>query len=135
MACPPVPIRVMLPCYAEYNQFAMWPSPHLVCSKDIINIFFMPINFQGISCYGLLDVSSIVSPILTGQWLELDLYPGYTYAAYKGAKNQVVEKFLQLIVFNNFFLLQMTSLTVYDARPESLVYYSHEFHLMDLKVK
>ena len=105
MAYPPVPvIRVMLPCYAEYNQFAMWPSPHLVSSREKNYVPFKVFNFQGISCYGLLDVSSIVAPMQTGQWLELDLYPGYTYAAYRGTKNQVVEKFLELIYFNNYFL-------------------------------
>ena len=31
-------------------------------------------------------------------------------------------------------ILQVPSVTLYDARPVGLIYYSHEFHVMDLKV-
>ena len=46
MACLPLPaIRVKLPCYAGYNHIAMWPSPHLVSTKDAIKGFFILFTF------------------------------------------------------------------------------------------
>ena len=46
MTCPPVPaITVKLPCYAGYNQIAMWPSPHLV-RKDNPSEFLTLLNFR-----------------------------------------------------------------------------------------
>ena len=87
---PPVS-TVFLPCYAGYTQFAMWPAPQLV-SITILYMFFFNIKyskkfhiivFQNVSCYGLLDLNTILSPSTTGQYLEVTYYPGYQYVAFR----------------------------------------------------
>ena len=35
------------------------------------------------SCYGLLDVNTVLSPSITGQFLEVPYYPGCQYVAYR----------------------------------------------------
>ena len=44
--------------------------------------------FQSISCYGLFDEEMIVSPVPTGQWIEVLYTPGCRYVAFKGKKVQ-----------------------------------------------
>ena len=73
MACPTYSSStVRLPIYAGYTKFAVWPSPQMA-----------------ISCYGLLDVDSILNPVQTGQWAEFPFLPGCTYAAYRAENIQV----------------------------------------------
>jgi hypothetical protein len=43
------------------------------------------------SCYGLLDEQMILSPVLTGKWVELDNYPGCRYVAFKTKETQKVD--------------------------------------------
>ena len=64
---------VRLPIYAGYTKFAVWPSPQME-----------------ISCYGLLDVDSILNPVQTGQWAEFPFLPGCIYAAYRANENTEV---------------------------------------------
>ena len=71
---------VKLPIYAGYTKFAMWPSSEMM-----------------ISCYGLLDVNSILNPVLTGQWVEFPFLPGYTYAAYSSKENPQVSFWINVI--------------------------------------
>ena len=40
--------------------------------------------FQSISCYGLFDREMIVSPVPTGQWIEVVYIPGCRYVGFKG---------------------------------------------------
>ena len=84
--------KVRLPCFDGYNQFALWPAPQLVSLKlgkfvliNSLRKFYIILLFlfQSTSCYGLLDTSAILSPINTGQYVDLIYYPGYCYAAYK----------------------------------------------------
>ena len=83
---------VRLPCFEGYNQFALWPAPQLVSISLGITVLInsllsidiiLSLPFQTSSCYGLLDTSAILSPINTGQYVDLVYYPGYCYAAYK----------------------------------------------------
>ena len=124
---------VRLPCYDGYTQFALWPSPQLV-SREEIDYMDILIHFQNNSCYGLLDVNYIVSPIKTGQWVDIYYYPGYTYAAYRATENCQVRK-VNPSNSSYLFTFQVPSVTIYDTRPMHLIYHSHEFHVMDLKVK
>ena len=79
---------VRLPCYSGYNHIAIWPSSQMVISRNVIKknaiCFF---EFQNCSYYGLLDVNSILSPIKTGEWVELAFRPGFFYAAYKATES------------------------------------------------
>ena len=66
--------------------------------------------------------------------MELYFYPGYTYAAYRSTEINQVKIFIYYN-FYNFFIHKVPSVTFYESRPLSLVYHSHEFHVMDLKVE
>ena len=35
------------------------------------------------SCYGLLDINTVLSPTLTGQYIDMVYSPGFQYAAYR----------------------------------------------------
>ena len=88
------------------------------------------------SCYALLDVESILSPTPTGQWLKLPFFPGYLYAACKTQESHQVDNnyfWLKSTKFNHI-ILKVPSFSVYETRPESLIYHSNEFHVMDLRV-
>ena len=52
------------------------------------------ITFQNVSCYGLLDLKTILSPPTSGQYIELAYYPGYQYVAYRAEDPQQVAIFL-----------------------------------------
>ena len=52
------------------------------------------ITFQNVSCYGLLDLKTILSPPTSGQYIELAYYPGYQYVAYRAEDPQQVVIFL-----------------------------------------
>ena len=52
------------------------------------------ITFQNVSCYGLLDLKTILSPPTSGQYIELSYYPGYQYVAYRAEDPQQVVIFL-----------------------------------------
>ena len=51
------------------------------------------ITFQNVSCYGLLDLNTILSPPTTGQYLEVAYYPGYQYVAYRAEDPQQVASY------------------------------------------
>ena len=59
----------------------------------------------------------IVSPVPTGQWVEVAFYPGYRYVAYRARERS-----------------QVCTVTLFEAMPGHLVYHDHLFHVMDLKV-
>ena len=84
---------------------------------------------QIISCYGLLDIDVIQSPVPTGQYLELPYYAGSRYVAYRPSQtdqvNFIVLTFLSL--HNNIqddVCLQISSKTsVLDPLYQRLAYY------------
>ena len=52
------------------------------------------LTFQNVSCYGLLDVNTVLTPIPTGQYVQLVYFPGLQYVAYRGGESsQVVNYF------------------------------------------
>ena len=63
---------------------------HMIFEQFVCNILLsISIFLQNISCYGLLDIE-VISPVPTGQWLELPYYAGCRYVAYKSSQtNQV----------------------------------------------
>ena len=77
------------------------------------------LTFQNVSCYGLLDVNTVLTPIPTGQYVQLVYFPGLQYVACRAEESSQ----------------NMITVTVYEARPESLVYHNHEYHVTDIKVK
>ena len=76
------------------------------------------LTFQNVSCYGLLDVNTVLPPIPTGQYVQLVYFPGLQYVACRAEESSQ----------------NMITVTVYEARPQSLVYHSHEYHITDIKV-
>ena len=76
------------------------------------------LTFQNVSCYGLLDVNTVLTPIPTGQYVQLVYFPGLQYVACRAEESSQ----------------NMITVTVYEARPQSLVYHSHEYHVTDVKV-
>ena len=76
------------------------------------------LTFQNVSCYGVLDVNPIQTPIPTGQYVKLVYFPGLQYVACRAEESSQ----------------NMITVTVYEARPQSLVYHSHEYHVTDVKV-
>ena len=108
MANPRAPVNtVCLPVFAGYTQFALWPAPQLVSqfylnhlnisSHTVYNMGFSYfITFQNHSCYGLLDVNTILTPIPTGQYVELVYFPGLQYVAYRAGECSQVVFFLLL---------------------------------------
>ena len=42
--------------------------------------------------------------------------------------------FVLFYLKSKFYNLKVASITVYEARPEILVYHSHEFHVVDIQV-
>ena len=75
------------------------------------------ILFQHISCYGLMSTSPIMNPKPTGEEVHLPFYPGCRYAAIPDPS-----------------LNDGAYVEIHSARPASLVYHDHSFHLFDLKV-
>ena len=75
------------------------------------------VYFQTVTCYGLLSTDTILNPQQIKKQITVPFYPGYRYAAVPGSGiNDVVQ------------------VDIHPARPASLVYHDHCFHLMDLKV-
>ena len=76
----------------------------------------------------------IVSPVPTGMQIEFPFYPGHIYAALKPLETDKVNInncFLQLFTI---LVFQMSTVTVYTARPKELIYHDHEYQVMDFKV-
>ena len=55
--------------------------------------------FQSISCYGLFDGEMIVSPVRTGQWIEVLYFPGCRYVGFKG--KDVQHQQVNIHIFND----------------------------------
>ena len=75
----------------------------------------------------------ILSPVPTGQWLHLDYYSGCRYVALKSREANQVNIFVLIIKYSKKNSPKVT-VTFHEARPESLVYQDHNFHVMDLQV-
>ena len=45
---------------------------------------------QSVFCYGLIDSQMILSPVPTGQWIEMPYFAGHIYAAYKAIETKQV---------------------------------------------
>ena len=60
---------------------------------------------QSISCYGLYDGDMIVSPVPTGEWIEVLYIPGCRYVAFKGkeVKHQQVD--IPILNYDNLNIL------------------------------
>ena len=56
---------------------------------------------QSISCYGLFDGEMIVSPVPTGQWIEVLYIPGCRYVAFKGKDFQHQQVNIHFLNQNN----------------------------------
>ena len=70
-------------------------------------------------------------------WISLAFHPGYHYDAFAATSNEILSIYF---CFNqlNYYLFQTSkvgTVTFYEARPGSFVYYEHNFHVMDLKVQ
>ena len=78
----------------------------------------------------------ILSPVPTGQWIELRRYhEGYRYVAFKAAEKEEVNIYcLEKISNLTFMYHQIFTVSLYEARPDSLVYLDHGFHVLDLQV-
>ena len=79
----------------------------------------------------------ILSPVPTGQWIELCYNVGYTYryVAFKAAEKQKVNIYcLDKLRYQTFKYHQIVTVSRYEARPDSLVYLDHGFHVLDLQV-
>ena len=90
------------------------------------------------SCYGLVDAEMILSPVPTGQWIELRYQVGYTYryVAYKATEMQQVNIYcLDKSNIESIKYYQLVTVSRYEARPDSLVYLDHGFPVFDLQVK
>ena len=104
---------VSLPCFAGYTEFALWPAPHLVSKTyQLIHNFTFHHEtihislLQEASCYGLLDVNSILSPNPTGQYVKVKYYPGFQYVAYRSSDPMQVCINLEAIMLLRILILR-----------------------------
>ena len=93
----------------------------------------MFIYFQANSFYGLLDVESIKSPMLSGKYLQLPYFPGHCYAAIKPEDSSQVVSFISFNALR-FLISKKPTMTVQREKPQSLIYHIHSFHVLDMKV-
>ena len=52
------------------------------------------LKFQNVSCYGLLDVNAVLTPIPTGQYVEVVFLPGFQYVAYRANESSQVQNYI-----------------------------------------
>ena len=52
------------------------------------------ITFKNVSCYGLLDVNSVLSPMHTGEYVQVFYFPGLQYVAYRPKEPSQVLNYL-----------------------------------------
>ena len=77
-----------------------------------------------------------MSPVLTGQWIELPYIPGCRYVGFKAAeaKHKQVSIYIFKKIKLTICIIQMTVFTYHEAKPDYLVYLDHSFHVLDIKV-
>ena len=84
---------------------------------EIKSFWYSNVLFQHLSCYGLMSTNPVLSPKPIGREIHLPFYPGCRYAAIPDPS-----------------LNDGAYVEIHSARPASLVYHDHSFHLFDLKV-
>ena len=73
-----------------------------------------------------------MSPIATGRMVTLPYYPGYKYVAFAAKDTKEV---YNINIFTFFDLhLKAGTFTIYNERPDKLVYHDRCFHVLDMKV-
>ena len=81
-----------LPCFEEYNQFAMIAVSEAVSNICGVYLCLNWIVFQKkYSHYALLDSQKITSPVFTGFYVEVPYYHGFEYVAFKAQDSSQVE--------------------------------------------
>ena len=74
----------------------------------------------------------ILSPVPTGDLVEVPYYPGHCYAAFLGKSPTQVSMLMKCTKCNIFIKVQ--SVTLYRERPDFLLYHICSFHILDMKV-
>ena len=89
MLFPPPQGTVVLPVFAGFNSFAVWPVKEAV-SVLVLLLYHNVLYLKGSSNYGLLSKETVYSPVDTGDKVALPFYPGCLYGAYRGKEDQEV---------------------------------------------
>ena len=74
----------------------------------------------------------ILSPVPTGDLVEVPYYPGHCYAAFMG--NSATQVFSYFLNVQMMMFFKVQSVTLYRERPDFLLYHICSFHILDMKV-
>ena len=121
-----------LPCFEEYDRFAMIAVSEAVSNICDVYLCLTWIVFQNnYSYYALLDSQKIIAPVPTGFYVEVPYYHGFKYVAFKAQGSSQVKINLK----PNIILICASIFKAFlNATMPNLLHLSFECHLLDLKV-
>ena len=79
-----------------------------------------------------MSKDKISSPQPTGEWISLPFYPGCRYVAFPAKGSNEVRIYLSCSKVT-LYIYKVSTVDIYQSRPESLVYHEYIFPVMDLK--